>query len=259
MQFIVPDVLSAARGLSFGATGFLALVGLLLWAVGWRWHRFWVVFGITLSAGVLGLGAGQAAGGQVMVVGVLVAVSAGMLALELAKVLSFATGGTAAWVAAQAVLPQAHELWAVFMAGGLIGVVLYRLWTMLCTSFVGVVVAWHALITAVDQLAPFNAPTWVGDHAAALNGGVVAVTLLGVLVQVKTSPPAEGTAGTAEDDHHDHDEHHGHDDHDSHDDHGHDHHDKHHHDDHGHDGHGKSHKQVKGSWLGRMVHGRKAA
>ena len=35
---------------------------------------------------------------------------------------------------AQAVMPEAHELWAVFLCGGLVGVVLYRLWTMLATS-----------------------------------------------------------------------------------------------------------------------------
>src|SRR5207248_6318181 len=100
MQLILPDVLATARGLSAGAAGFIVLVGFLMWAAGWRWHRFWVVFGLTLAAGVVGLGAGSAAGGgQVMVVGVLLAVAAGMLALELSKILAFVTGGVAAWVA----------------------------------------------------------------------------------------------------------------------------------------------------------------
>ena len=180
MQLILPDVLTAARGLSPGAAGFLLLVGVLLWAVGWRWHRFWVVFGITLAAGLIGLTAGQSAGGQVMVVGVLLAVAAGMLALELAKILAFVTGGAAAWAAAQAVFPQVQELWAVFLSGGLIGVVLYQLWTMLTTSFLGVLVGWHAAFVLAEQFAKkFDAAKWVGDHAAALNGAVVAVTLLG--------------------------------------------------------------------------------
>ena len=60
MQLIQGDILAAGNGLSPGAAGFLVFVGLLLWAVGWRWHRFWVVFGITLAAGLLGLGAGRA-------------------------------------------------------------------------------------------------------------------------------------------------------------------------------------------------------
>ena len=56
-----------------------------------------------------------------MVVGVLLAVTAGMLALELARILAFLTGGVAAWAGAQTVLPQAQELWAVFLSGGLLG------------------------------------------------------------------------------------------------------------------------------------------
>jgi hypothetical protein len=198
MQLILPDVLIAARGLSPGAAGFLLLVGLLLWSVGWRWHRFWVVFGITLGAGLLGLSAGQAAGRQVMVVGGLLAVAAGMLALEVARILAFVTGGAVAWAAAQTVLPQAQELWAVFLSGGLIGVVLYQLWTMLMTSFLGVLVTWHAGFVLAEQFLKFDAAKWVEQHAAALNGGVLAVAVIGVLVQVKTTP--RPTADTEEPD-----------------------------------------------------------
>jgi hypothetical protein len=195
MQLILPDVLTAARGLSPGAAGFLLLVGVLLWAVGWRWHRFWVVFGITLTAGLIGLTAGQSAGGQVMVVGVLLAVAAGMLALELAKILAFATGGAAAWAAAQGVFPQVQELWAVFLSGGLIGVVLYQLWTMLTTSFLGVLVGWHAGFVLAEQFAKnFDAAKWVGEHTAALNGAVAVVTLLGVLMQRLTAPRPESAS-----------------------------------------------------------------
>ena len=124
-----------------------------------------------------------------MVVGVLLAVAAGMLALELAKVLAFVTGGAAAWAAAQGVFPQVQELWAVFLSGGLIGVVLYQLWTMLTTSFLGVLVGWHAGFVLAEQFAKgFDAAKWVGDHAAALNGAVAVVTLLGVLMQKLTAP-----------------------------------------------------------------------
>ncbi|MGL6074581.1 MAG: hypothetical protein ACRC8S_10515 [Fimbriiglobus sp.] len=190
MQFIQPDILLAAKGLSFGAAGFLALVGFLLWSCGWRWHRFWVVFGITLGAGILGLSAGQSAGGgqQVLVVGVLLAVAAGMLALELAKILSFLSGGVASWVAVQMVFPQAQELWAMFLAGGLLGVVLYRLWTMLMTSFVGVLMTWHSLLAMAQETSNFDLKTWLGTHTLAINGAVLAVMLLGVYVQTRTSP-----------------------------------------------------------------------
>lgn len=186
MQLIAPDVLESARGLSNGASAFLALVGLLLWLTGWRWHRFWIVFGITLSAGLIGLNAGHSSGGrQVMVIGVLLAVSAGLLALELAKVLSFITGGMAAWVGAQTIFPQSQELWPIFLAGGLVGVLLYQLWTMLSTSFLGVLITWHFGIIMIENLAKskFTAVEFAKEHAQALNGGVIAVTIIGVFVQ----------------------------------------------------------------------------
>jgi len=199
MQLILPEVLTAAHGLSFGAGGFLALLGLLLWALGWRWHRFWIVFGMTLAAGILGMQAGHAAGGrQVLIVGVLLAVSAGMLALEAAKLLAFVTGGVAAWVGAQSIYPAAQELWAVFLCGGLLGVVLYRLWTMLTMSIIGVLLSLHAWLILIQESAKPDLAGWVEKQTPALNGAVIALTLLGVLLQTRTAerplalaPPVE--------------------------------------------------------------------
>lgn len=183
MQLISPDVLNAANGLSAGASGFILFVGILMWMFGWRWHKFWVVFGITTAAGILGLNAGQAAGGQVMAIGVLLAFAGGVMAMEVARLLAFAVGGMAAWLAVQLVLPAAQEMWAVFLAGGLFGVILYRLWTMLLTSLLGVLLSWHAAFAMAGPLGRFDAVNWVAEHSAALNGGVIIVTLLGVIVQ----------------------------------------------------------------------------
>ena len=144
MQFIAPEILADdIRGLSLGLSLAGLLLGAALWLFGWRWHRFWVVSGITLGAGLIGLNAGRTGGTQVLAVGILLAVGAGMMALELAKVIAFIAGGIGAWLAVQWVLPQAQELWAVFLSGGLFGLLLYRLWTMLLTSlmFTSVLVA----------------------------------------------------------------------------------------------------------------------
>ena len=188
MQLILPEVLSAAHGLSFGAAGFLGLLGVLLWALGWRWHRFWIVFGMTLAAGILGMQAGHAAGGrQVLIVGVLLAVSAGMLALEAAKLLAFVTGGVAAWVGVQSLYPAAQELWAVFLCGGLLGVVLYRLWTMLTMSLIGVLISSHAWLILIQETAKPNLVEWVQTQAPALNGVVIALALIGVYLQTRTA------------------------------------------------------------------------
>ncbi len=192
MHLICPAVLADAKGLSIGAAAFFAFVGLLLWGFGWRWHRFWVVFAVTLTAGVVGIGAGRTGGTQVLVVGVLLAVAVGMLALEVAKITAFLSAGTAAWVAAQAVMPEAQELWAVFLCGGLIGVVLYRVWTMVATSLVGVLLFWHGVFILLDTAGVVNSPDFATQYTAVLNGGVVLATVIGIGVQSWTGKAASG-------------------------------------------------------------------
>jgi hypothetical protein len=189
MQLIAPDILTEARGLTGAMAGTLCVLGVALWLFGWRWHRFWVVAGITLAAGLIGLNAGRAAGGtQIMAVGILLAVAAGMLALELAKVFAFVAGGCGAWLAIQWVFPQAQELWAVFLSGGLFGVLLYRLWTMLLTSLIGIVMAGHAALLLLEPVASFDAVKWVIANQAAINGAVVGLTVLGILLQTIAAP-----------------------------------------------------------------------
>lgn len=201
MQLIAPDILAEARGLTGAMTGTVAVLGFALWLFGWRWHRFWIVAGITLASGLIGLNAGRTTGGtQVMAVGILLAVSAGLLALELAKVLAFVAGGCGAWLAVQWVLPNAQDLWAVFLSGGLFGLLLYRLWTMLLTSLLGTLFAGHALILLAEQLWRFDAVAWTTNNVAALNGVVVGLIVLGILLQAVSAPEeaAEGEKADGE-------------------------------------------------------------
>jgi hypothetical protein len=194
MQLIAPDILAEARGLTGAMTGTICVLGFALWLFGWRWHRFWIVAGITLAAGLIGLNAGRTSGGtQVMAVGILLAVSAGLLALELAKVLAFVAGGCGAWLAVQWVLPQAQELWAVFLCGGLFGLLLYRLWTMFLTSLIGALFACHAGILLTEQLFECEAGSWVARNVPALNGVVVGLVVLGILIQAVSAPDEAAT------------------------------------------------------------------
>jgi hypothetical protein len=141
---------------------------------------------------LLGLNAGRAAGGtQIMALGILIAVAAGMMALELAKVFAFVAGGCGAWLAVQWVFPQAQELWAVFISGGLFGLLLYRLWTMLLTSLAGVLIASHAALLLLEAPAGFDAVKWVSANQAALNGVAVALVVLGILLQAIAAPDEE--------------------------------------------------------------------
>jgi hypothetical protein len=193
MHLIAPDILAEARGMTGAMAGTVAVLGFALWLFGWRWHRFWIVAGITLAAGLIGLNAGRTSGGtQVMAVGILLAVSAGLLALELAKVLAFVAGGCGAWLAVQWVLPQAQELWAVFLCGGLFGLLLYRLWTMLLTSLLGALLAGHAVLLLAEQFSGFDSVAWVSKNVPALNGVVVGLVVLGILLQAASAPDDEG-------------------------------------------------------------------
>ncbi len=199
MQLIAPDILAEGRGLTEAMTGTLCVVGLALWLFGWRWHRFWIVSGITLAAGLLGLNAGRSAGGtHIMAVGILLAVSAGMMALELAKVFAFVAGGCGAWLAAQWVFPQAQELWAVFLCGGIFGLLLYRIWTMVLTSLVGVLVAGHAGLVLLEPQLGFDAIEWANANPSALNGLVVGLTVLGILLQSVASSGDEEAVSPVE-------------------------------------------------------------
>jgi ribosomal protein L12E/L44/L45/RPP1/RPP2 len=170
------------------------VLGVALWLFGWRWHRFWVVAGISLAAGLIGLNSERVAGGQVIAVGVLLAVAAGMMALELAKVFAFIAGGIGAWLAVQWVLPQAQELWAVFLSGGLFGLLLYRLWTMLLTGLMGTLLAAHSGLLLLERGLHFDAVAWAAANMAALNGVTVGVVILGILLQAVSAPDEDGEA-----------------------------------------------------------------
>ena len=183
MQLIAPDVLAEARGLSPVLSGAGVVVGLLLWLCGWRWHRFWVVASVTVAGGLVGLHSGRASGGHLLAAGLLLAISAGVLALELARVVAFLAGGTAVWCALRALMPAAQELWIGFLLGGLLGVLLYRLWTTLLTSFVGILLGWHAGLCLLERFAKIDAASFAESHALILNGGVIAATVLGLVAQ----------------------------------------------------------------------------
>jgi hypothetical protein len=113
----------------------------------------------------------------------LLAVSAGLLALELARLFAFAAGGTAIWLAAGALFPTAQELGVFFLAGGLAGVLFYRLWTMALTSFVGTLVAGHAGLVLVATLTKFDTVEWAGHNPIGLSVAVGLVSLLGLAAQ----------------------------------------------------------------------------
>jgi hypothetical protein len=86
-------------------------------------------------------------------------------------------------MAASLLFPNGQELWVAFLIGGLLGVFLYRFWTMLLTSMTGVLVGGNALIACLDEWFHFDAAAFAARKALMLNGAVIALTLGGVMVQ----------------------------------------------------------------------------
>jgi hypothetical protein len=182
MQLLAPDILEEARQLSLGVCSAGLVTGLLLWVLGWWGHRFWTVLAATLAGGILGLSSSPE-GVQPLVTGLLLGVAAGALALNLVRALAFAAGGLACWLAVHAVAPTWNEPLLCFLIGGLVGLLLFRLWTMALTSLAGTLLMGYSSLCLLDHFAVLDAPTWAGQRTALLNGVCGLAASLGLLLQ----------------------------------------------------------------------------
>lgn len=183
MQLVAPDILEEARLLSPLLSGSGLLVGFLLWSLGGRTHRFWLAMSVTLTAGLLGLTLGRDYGMQPLVAGLLLAVSAGALALSLVRILLFAAGGLAALGLIHFLSPSWDEPIAVFLVGGLIGVFLYRFWIIAFSSLIGTLLLAYGALSLLDRLHMVDSVAWTRKNGPLLNWGCAALIVAGILVQ----------------------------------------------------------------------------
>jgi hypothetical protein len=183
MRLLAPDLLVEARELSAAVTGTGLALGVLLWWLGWRAHRFWVVLSATFAGGVAGLASSPAYEVQPLVAGLLAAVAAGVLALALVRVLAFAAGGLAACLLVHALAPAWDQPLVSILVGGLLGVYLFRLGMMALTSVVGTLLVAYCALCLLDRLGTLNAASWAEGHAPLLNWLCGCGAVLGVLAQ----------------------------------------------------------------------------
>ncbi|HZV06984.1 MAG TPA: hypothetical protein VE999_18015 [Gemmataceae bacterium] len=199
MQLLAPDILEEARLLSPVLSGTGVAIGFLLWSLGGRTHRFWLAMSVTLTAGLLGLTLGKDYGMQPLVAGLLLAVSAGALALSLVRILLFAAGGLAALGLMHSLAPSWDEPIAVFLVGGLFGVLLYRFWIVTFSSLIGALLMSYSALALSDRLRIVDSVAWTTKNGPLLNWGCAALIVLGILVQFlmerrrhrKSEAPAE--------------------------------------------------------------------
>src|SRR5438067_2506654 len=137
MTLIAPDLLAECQPLSLATLGLGFVVGLLLWLLGGQGHRFCIVLVTTLAGGIAGLEMGPPWGLQPLVAGLLLAVTAGALALSLVRIAVFIGVGFATLALAKSVAPNWEEPVACFVAGGLAGVLLFRYCIMAAASAAG--------------------------------------------------------------------------------------------------------------------------
>jgi hypothetical protein len=183
MNLVAPDIVQDACGLPLPITGGALGIGLILWLFGARTHRFWIALVITVAAGLIGLAHGPAAKMQPLVAGLLMAVAAGALALSLVRVLLFIAGGFAALAVMQALAPNYDEPIVSFLIGGLGGILMYRLWITVFTSFIGTLLIAYSGLCLLHQLRFLDAVTWSTRNGALLNWTCAAVACMGVLIQ----------------------------------------------------------------------------
>lgn len=183
MRLLVPDILLELRGLSPVPCGVGLGLGLLVWALGWRAHRFWIVLATTVLGGMLGLFSFRTPGVQPTIVGLLLAITVGILALPLARVLAFVAGGIAGWILVRAVAPGWEAPQISFFAGGLAGVLLFRIWMMTLTSLAGTLIMTYSGLCLADRLGKVDMLALAQKSTVVLNWACAGAVLVGLVVQ----------------------------------------------------------------------------
>jgi hypothetical protein len=183
MYLIAPDLLADAVGLSGMVSGAGLIVGFLLWLLGCWGQRFWIVLIATVAAGIYGLQAGPAVQLQPVVVGLLLALAAGMLALALVRVVAFTAGGIVTWLAVRALVPAWDEPLLCFLVGGLVGLLLFKFLTMALTSLAGTLLMAYSSLCLAHGLGRINAVGWAESHALLLDWACAGVAFFGLVVQ----------------------------------------------------------------------------
>lgn len=169
MVLIATDILSDLCGLSLGLLIALIPVGLLLWLFGWWGHRFWIVLATTVLAGLFGLLEATAWRVQPIVVAVLLAIAAGVLALALVRVVTFAAGGFGGAFLVHLVFPSWEQHVICFLVSGLLCLLLFRWFFMALTSFMGTIFLAYGTLALLHFHDVIDAIAWSDDNAGLLS------------------------------------------------------------------------------------------
>jgi len=183
MQLVVPDILADACDLSTVLVALGLVLGLVLWLFGWVTHRFWVVMLTTMLAGIYGLYPAPAFRAHPLLASLLFAVTAGVLALAVVRVLAFAAGGLAGLLALHALAPSWNQPVVSFLACGLVGLLLFRVWMMALTRGTGTLLIAYSGLSLINRSGSVDVVTWTEQGEVLLNWMCALVATLGLVTQ----------------------------------------------------------------------------
>jgi hypothetical protein len=169
MVVIASDILADLCGLSLGLIIALLPIGLMLWLFGWWSHRFWIVLMTTVLAGIFGLVEATSWHAQPIIVAVLLAIAAGVLALALVRVVTFAIGGLAGVYLVQFAFPTLNQQAICFLLSGLLCLLLFRWFFMMLTSFMGAACLAYGSLALLNYQESLDAVCWCDENTMLLN------------------------------------------------------------------------------------------
>jgi hypothetical protein len=186
VRILAPDLLADVCELSPAIIGSGLALGVALWLLGWKGHRFWIVLTATLAGGIAGLSNSASYGVQPLVAGLLAAVAAGVLALALVRVVAFVAGSLAACMIVHSLAPSWDQPLLTALVGGLIAIFLFRFWTMVLTSMIGTLLIGFTSLALLDSLKVMAAVPWAVENGVLLNWLWGSLSLVGLLIQFLT-------------------------------------------------------------------------
>jgi hypothetical protein len=184
MVVIASDILADLCGLSLGLIIALLPIGLMLWLFGWWSHRFWIVLMTTVLAGIFGLVEANSWHAQPIIVAVLLAIAAGVLALALVRVVTFAIGGLAGLYFMQIGFPTLNQQAICFLVSGLLCLLLFRWFFMALTSFLGAICIVYGALALLSYQEALDSVCWTDENSTLLNIVCGVATLLGFVCQL---------------------------------------------------------------------------
>lgn len=185
MQLLLPEILAELTPLSPALLAIGGTAGLILWIAGWWSHRFWIVLSATILGGLNGLLYGPTMGVPAIPAALLLAISLGLVALSLMRVFAFFAGGIACLILMNLLAPTIQAPLIVMLIGGIISILLYRLWMIGTTSFAGaVLLSYFGMACASRFLDMQSNVRQVIENDSLANWIVIGLTILGIIGQL---------------------------------------------------------------------------